>query len=268
MLSRVPDTSFADQNHYVASALNRWSIEIAPRFYSRILWRPRQPAPCHFWEPHPPLSAIKLPSIPTAFNPLRLPFSPSGLTTDYLTFTINADQGTTISKIDFSMSGDTTPTGIPASYASSGISSNVFIQVTQVNGSTSTNVSTTANLVFNPDDGLYSLASNGNIIGQIVNGTAEIDVNALLATNNVTGSATSVNVTLSTNLNTNASTNGSAFISVKQADVNVISAEPGEIGEPSTKITTATVFRILGNPVLLASPSLSRIPKRMSPLRW
>ena len=169
---------------------------------------------------------------PNGFQSTSNPVSPSDSTVDFLTFTVNADQGTTISKLNFKMSGDTTLTGIPASFAAAGISANAFIRVTQLEGNVASNVTTSLNLLFDPNSGQYSLANNGNIIGKIVNGTAEIDVNALLANNNITGKATSIDVTLNTVLNTNASSNGSAFIQVKQTEVDVTTVEPvGSIGD-------------------------------------
>lgn len=169
---------------------------------------------------------------PNGFQSAANPVSPSDSTVDFLTFTINATQGTTISKLNFTMSGDTTITGIPTSFAAAGVSANAFIRVTQLDGTTATNVTKSINLVFNPNSGQFSLANDGSLIGKIINGNAEIDVDALLSSNSISGKATSIDVTLTTTLNTNASSNGSAFIQLKQAAVDVTTLEPtGSIGD-------------------------------------
>jgi len=169
---------------------------------------------------------------PNGFQSAASPASPSDSTVDFLTFTVNATQGTTISKLNFTMSGDTTITGIPSSFAAAGVSANAFIRVTQLDGTTAANVTSSINLVFDPNSGQFSLANNGNLVGKIVNGNAEIDVDALLLSNGLSGKATSVDVTLTTTLTTNASSNGSAFIQLKQAAVDVTTVEPtGTIGD-------------------------------------
>lgn len=169
---------------------------------------------------------------PNGFQSAASPVSPSDSTVDFLTFTINATQGTTISKLNFTMSGDTTITGIPTSFAAAGVSANAFIRVTQLDGTTAANVTKSINLVFDPNSGQFSLANDGSVIGKIINGNAEIDVDALLSGNGISGKATSIDVTLTTTLNTNASSNGSAFIQLKQAAVDVTTLEPtGSIGD-------------------------------------
>jgi hypothetical protein len=158
---------------------------------------------------------------PLGFQSAASPIDADDTTTNLLTFDVNATGQSTISKVRFLLSGDVTVIGGPGSFASAGISANLFVRVTQINGGTPVNVSQAVNLVFDPNSGQFSIANGGNQIARIFSGAGEIDVDALLANNSIVGEATSVEVNLQVLLDTDASSQGSAFIQLKTGEVEV-----------------------------------------------
>lgn len=146
---------------------------------------------------------------------------PDDTTVSLVNFTIQADALSVIDTILFDQSGDATVVGPAGASASSGIETIVTITVTELDGQTAVNVSDQFDLTFNPADG-FSLIIDGNVVGQVYDGTLTIDVNAFLAANGiVNGSASQIDVTMVTTLDTDASGFGSAFINLKQASVEV-----------------------------------------------
>jgi hypothetical protein len=158
---------------------------------------------------------------PLGFQSAASPIDADDTTTNLLTFDVTANALSTISKVRFLLSGDATVIGGTGSFASAGISANLFVRVTQINGGTPVNVSQAVNLVFNPNSGQFSLANGGNQIARIFDGSGEINVDSLLASNSVVGQATKVEVNLQVLLDTDASSQGSAFIQLKTGEVEV-----------------------------------------------
>lgn len=180
---------------------------------------------------------------PTTVTPTSLLFTPNGFqsasnpllsndtTVSLLSFTIDADPGKVINTITFELAGDASIAGNPlTSSASAGVSANVFIEVTEINGVTTTSLSRSLDLVFNPNDGQFSLAQDGIVVGKIYDGTVIVDVDDILADNSVLGKASIVKVRLTTLLDTDAGTQGSSFIQLKTASTVVNTSNAPVLG--------------------------------------
>ncbi|MBY0589390.1 hypothetical protein K2X85_19615 [bacterium] len=169
---------------------------------------------------------------PVGFQSQATPSNANDTTTSTLIFDVTGTGQSTISRIRFDLGGDATVIGGTNSFAAAGISANLFIRVTQVNGSTPVNVTQSIPLVFNPNNGQFSIGNGGNQIARIFNGTAEIDIDALLSTNSILGQATKIDVIAQSLLNTDASAQGSSFIQLKTGQFLVTEGERplGSIG--------------------------------------
>jgi protocatechuate 3,4-dioxygenase beta subunit len=171
---------------------------------------------------------------PNTFRSQANAATPNDSTVGFLTFVVDADPGTTINRLDFRLAGDATIIGSQSSFASAGVSANVVLTVTEIDGIAVGGPSRAVNLVFNPNNGQYSLAQNGNSTGLVFVGTASVDINDLLTANSITGRATKVSVNLTTLLDSDASTQGSAFIQLKQASIEANTTETqvrGSLGD-------------------------------------
>jgi protocatechuate 3,4-dioxygenase beta subunit len=169
---------------------------------------------------------------PVGFQSAATPSTANDTTSSFLLFNVNATGQSTISKVRFDLSGDATVVGNTNSFAAAGVSANLFVRVTQINGSTAVNLTRSVPIVFNPNNGQFSLANGGNQIARIFSGTAEINIDTLLSDNSVVGQATKVEVNVQTLLNTDASANGSSFIQIKTGQAVVTEGERplGSIG--------------------------------------
>ena len=156
-----------------------------------------------------------------------------------LNTSIVADAGQGISMINVAEAGDFSLVGT-GSYAT--ISAPVFVRIDAVDGASLTNpIYYSTNLIFSPgQNGPGSYATPGNTgVGQIWTGNISVDLNAILAANNMGGSVTQLQWTMDNSLTAYAPSGGLSFIKKKDIGGVALTVQTGGIPEPSSVILAA-----------------------------
>jgi hypothetical protein len=152
---------------------------------------------------------------PTSFGSFAFNGS-SDLTDGTLTTMIMANPGRVIPAVTFSESGDYTLAGSGGAMTSASVALSWFVTVSEVNGSPIAPVSFSGMGTFSPSSGTFDLASDGPGAAVIWNGSAMIDIDAFLASQSISGSATKVTVTLNNALVTTSEPGTASFIKKKE----------------------------------------------------
>ena len=163
------------------------------------------------------------------FNPVMFEATASDgseIVDSQLSFTVMSKPGEAISNITFTESGDYQLAGVGAAMASAEVSSNIFWEVVEIDGSSVAPITGSVEMVFSPSDGDYELGTDPN--SSAWNGFVDVDVAGFLSGEGVAGNATKVEFTLDNTLLVSAGGGGSALIKKKDFDGLVIN-----IPEPS-----------------------------------
>lgn len=165
------------------------------------------------------------------FNPVSFGSTASNgsadITDGTLTSMIVARPGYTIPAIQFVENGDYTLAGTGGVGTSASVNLAVFVWVTEVNGAAITPVSFNVSGTFNPSSGTFDLFNDGPTFGiRTWNGGAYADIDAFLASQSISGSATKVTVTIDNSLVTTSQPGTLAFIKKKQIGGVAITVVP------------------------------------------
>lgn len=149
-----------------------------------------------------------------------------------LSTTLEANPGKSISNIIFNEAGDYTLSGTGTVFTTATVTATYFLRVTEVNGSPLP-APIQANGAFSliPSGGTFDLINDGGA-GIIWTGSANIDVNAILASANVSGVATKAILTLDNQLIAASETGTVSFIKKKTTDgvIIIVIPEPASLG--------------------------------------
>ncbi len=167
------------------------------------------------------------------FDPTNFSSESSGLEADIvdaqLNLTIMARPGFTIPSVSISERGDFTLNGL-AGEASATVAAPIFIEVVEIDGVALDKPIDFAGSMIFTSGGDFLLSEEGIGTGQF-EGLAMFDLDALLAAEGVTGSATKVKVAMDNTLSTASVPGTAAFIAKKDFDsVAVTVPEPASLG--------------------------------------
>ncbi len=153
------------------------------------------------------------------------------ITDSTLTTTLEAKPGKSITAISLNEAGDYTLTGVGNTGTSATVTATYFVRVVEVNGTPISPILSTGNLTFTPSGGTYDLVNDPGT-GVIWTGSANINVNAILASNNVSGNATRVLLSLDNQLIAVSQTGSISFIKKKTTDgvIIIVFPEPTSLG--------------------------------------
>jgi hypothetical protein len=128
--------------------------------------------------------------------------------------------------------GDYTLAGLPGTFASASVTSNVFVEVLEVDNVVGSAGNANYVLTYSPSGGDYVFgvdASNDNWTGSL-----SIDINALASTLGINGEITAIGLTFDNTLTAVADAGAAAFIKKKDADLTVtvgeVIPEPASLG--------------------------------------
>ncbi len=166
------------------------------------------------------------------FNPLNFasqstagnPGFASDTVDGLLQFNIQANPGSYISIFNFNERGDYTLNGLPTAFAQATVGCTVNVLVTQIDGSAITPVGFNSSLIFSPSAGVYNFPPTATAAPWT--GTGSFNVEAFLASQNILGRATRVEISLDNVLTTIASNGATARIVKKQAEGVTIDVLP------------------------------------------
>jgi hypothetical protein len=186
-------------------------------------------------------------SLPLFGNPIvsgnALVFSPTNfgatttgggidITDSTLSTTLEANPGKSISNILFNEAGDYSLAGVGTAATTATVTATYFLRILDVNGiALNAPVSQNGSLNLIPSGGTFDLPNDGGT-GIIWTGSANIDVNAILAANAVQGVATKAILTLDNQLIAVSETGTVSFIKKKTTDgvVIIVLPEPTMLG--------------------------------------
>lgn len=151
------------------------------------------------------------------------------LTDSTLTTMIEAIPNHTISKISFAEAGDYALVGSGTAATSAIVRAPYFVRIVEVNGVGIAPILFTSSLSFGPSGGDYYLPGDAGS-GQTFVGSTLIDIDAILAANNVAGKATKVFFSMDNQLIATSEQGTISFIKKKTADGVTITVVP----EPTT----------------------------------
>lgn len=154
------------------------------------------------------------------------------ITDSTLTTTIEAKPNKSVSNILFSEAGDYTLVGVGTAATTATVVATYFVRVVEVNfAPLPAPIQSNGALTFTPSGGTYDLVNDPGA-GIIWTGSTNIDVNAILAANNVSGVATKVLLSLDNQLIATSETGTTSFIKKKTADgvIIIVFPEPATLG--------------------------------------
>lgn len=159
----------------------------------------------------------------------------STVTSDTITFQVDADNGSVIEGLRFSESGDIVINDftIPTGFAAVTVAANVFVDILEVNGTSISGINVNVPMVFT-QGGAYETNDEGNG-AHIWSGLLDLDLDAIIAGAGQTGSATLVDVSISNTLTAYGENGAVAFIEKKDVDGLAVTVIP----EPGTALLMA-----------------------------
>lgn len=175
----------------------------------------------------PTLAGDSLVFNPVSFGASSINGAAPDLTDGTLTAAIVAKPGNFISKISISESGDYTVFGNGTAATKVTVSAPVFINILEVNGSPITPTILSGSLTMSPSS---SFALPGNVVGGIWTGSGTFDLDAHLAANSISGSATKILLSLDNALLAQSEAGTVAFIKKKSFGGTSLTIVP----EPAT----------------------------------
>ena len=177
------------------------------------------------------------------FDPVGFSASATGaagndLTDGNLNFDIVAKPNNAITSVYFSEAGDTTLAGFGTDATFTSVTTNIFIDIKEVDGVGINAINFNTQLAFSPSGGSYQLGADGGggpLFNTAWTGNTLIDVNAILAANNIpyTLGATKVSVNLDNTLVALSENGTSSLIAKKDADGVTITTN---VPEPSSVV--------------------------------
>jgi hypothetical protein len=173
----------------------------------------------------PTISGNSLRFSPTSFGASSVNGTPD-ITDGTLTTTIVASAGNFIPTIQFSESGDYSLLGTGTAATRVWVGLAFFVDVLEVNGAPATVPTLSGNGIFSPLSGDFNLVNPGPTFLGLWNGGANIDVNAHLAANGITGQATRVRVVIDNQLVAVSEAGTVAFIKKKEIGGVAITVVP------------------------------------------
>jgi len=189
------------------------------------------------------------------FNPVGFSANSSGggppdQTDGQLSFMILANSGKQIDSVSITEAGDTSLARSLAGQddAFTSVTTNVFVDILEVNGVAINAINAQGEMTFTPSDGDYLLSTDGGgspTYNTGWTGSFFLDFGPILAANNIPGAATKVSVNIDNTLTASSSTNSSAFIAKKDFDGVSITTN---IPEPTTAmLALCGLFAIAGS---------------------
>jgi hypothetical protein len=166
---------------------------------------------------------------------------PPDTTDGHLTTTIqslSADDG--IHTVAVSERGDYTLVGTGTSATFAEVAAPVFLTITAVDGVPITPIPISANETFTPNGGVYTLPGNAGI-SVAWTGSLALNIDAVLAANNIWGHATEIQYAMDNTLVAQSETGTSSFIEKKNAILGLqVNVPMNMVPEPSTIVLLAT----------------------------
>lgn len=159
-------------------------------------------------------------------------------TTDTLTLDIVAISGQQITEIDINEGLEYTLTAFgPGAFASVTVSSNIFVDIFEVNGASVNGINGNFSMNFTPSNNYSVFGPNGVEAGIPFTGSTSIDIQSILAANAVIGEATGVRISFDNTLNAFHSGGGLAQIRKRDQDFVSLTINGGlPVPEPGTAI--------------------------------
>lgn len=186
---------------------------------------------------------------PIGFNASSSNASVADITDGQLNFGIVAKPGKVIKNVGFTEAGDTTLAGVGTDSTSTSVTTNMFIDVLEIDGHAPTQaLSLPVNLAFAPSGGSYGLGTDGGggpLFQTGWTGSILVDVNAYLTSKSepFVNGATKVQVALDNTLVATSQAGTSSFIAKKDADGITITVN---VPEPGTCLLAALGLAALG----------------------
>lgn len=159
-------------------------------------------------------------------------------TTDTLTMDIVAIGGQQITQIDINEGLEYTLTAFGAgAFASVTVSSNIFIDIFEVDGASVNGINATYTMDFAPANNFSVFGPSGVEAGIPFTGIANIDIASILAANAVVGDATGVRISFDNTLNAFHSGGGLAQVRKRDQDFVSLTINGGvPVPEPGTAL--------------------------------
>jgi len=171
---------------------------------------------------------------PTTFNAFSQTLNPAAdLTDGVLTTTIEAKPGATIPFVLVTERGDYSLSGTGTAATAVSVQASIFLSILAVDGVAIAPVKFSQNMVISPEaDGTFDLVNNAGV-NQIWSGSALLDVQGMLTSKGITGSATKILFSMDNTLVAVSEAGSSARIA-KKAVLDMPGVEIGVVPEPST----------------------------------
>ncbi len=154
---------------------------------------------------------------PVAFNAFSSGGGAPDLTDGTLAFTIEAHPGGAIPQVFFEESGDYTVAGVGTSSTLASVAGRVFVTIIEVDGMAIAPLTTNEAFSHSPTNGLFRLTDYPfpGVIGAEWQGSVTINLDQVLAAENISGSATRVLISLDNSLLAVSEADSTAFIAKK-----------------------------------------------------
>jgi hypothetical protein len=188
--------------------------------------------------PGVPCVMCNIPGNTLDFNPVGFSASATNggvdLTDGNLSFMVRSKNGQGIFNVEVKEAGDVSLTGFGGDATFAAVTTNVFIDIVEVNGVGVDPISFQEDLVFAPSGGTYGLGSDGGG-GPLYNsgwtGTLLVDIQQELIDRNIAGIATKVNVNIDNTLSALSQEGTFALIAKKDHGVIITTniPEPGSV---------------------------------------
>ena len=142
------------------------------------------------------------------FNPVGFSANATGaggvdVTDGQLLFMVVAKPGSAIENFQLSEAGDVTLAGFGTDATFASVSANVFLNISEVNGFAVNTISVPLSMAFTPSGGTFGLGSDGGggpLYNSAWSGNLFINLNAIVAANNLNGKATKITVNIDNTL--------------------------------------------------------------------
>jgi PEP-CTERM motif len=203
------------------------------------------------------------------FDPVGFDANASGaggndITDGQLNFRVMSKPGKVINSLTFTEAGDTTLSGFGTDKTFTAVTASGILDIFEVNGVGINNISVPISLTFSPSGGDYALATDGGggpLYHTIWSGSSFMDLNAILAANNVNGQATKISLNLNNTLTALSELGTAALIAKKDVgglSITVNGPNPGPGGGPEIPEPASMMLAALGLVGLVAGRRFDR----------
>ncbi|MCA9258987.1 MAG: hypothetical protein KDA61_07295 [Planctomycetales bacterium] len=177
------------------------------------------------------------------FNPTNFAATASGangndITDSNLQFDVMAHAGKGIQSLSITEAGDASLAGF-SNDALASVTTNVFVDILELNGTTPVSINVQADLAFSPSNGTYQLSVvGGPTFNTAWSGNVLLDLSSYLP--NTSDLVTKIHVSLDNTLTALSQDGTSAFIQKKDADASAISIDINTLPEPTSLLVALT----------------------------